>query len=726
MGFRPTVYRFAQQFKLTGFISNTPSGVHIEVQGKNVDVLEFVKKLKTNPPILAKIDQFIATDIPIVFDEVEFAIVESVDTGFKNVEISPDIATCPDCLEDIFNPQNRRFHYPFTNCTNCGPRFSIIVDRPYDRQHTSMNTFTMCSLCQCEYEDPLDRRFHAQPNACAACGPKLHMLENDTFKTTGDLITLSAIHVENGAIGAIKGLGGFNIVCDPQNLQTIKRLREGKNRPHKAFALMMKNIEIIKQHCVVTKEHAQALQMPQAPIVLLKKKTKAFEHISPDNNYLGVMLPYTPVHHLLMEHLDLVVMTSANRADEPICIHDEDVKQLINLDIVDFALSNNRPIVHRCDDSIIQVIDKQKQFIRRSRGFVPSPLKVPGTFCGPSLSLGANMKNTFALQADNQVYLSQHIGELVDTRNYNFQKSQILDLANLLEVDHHNDTHCDAHPGYENFNKDFKQIYHHHAHMLSVMGEHQLLGKQVVGVICDGVGFGSDGNIWGFEFLVTPEDDHRDFIRVGHLKNFHLPGGDQATFEIDRIAISLALNNINALPVYFPSARSQMIATLIEKKLNAPLCSSLGRLFDGVASLLGLKNRVSYEAQAAMLLQRSAENISNNHLFEIDKYSTIIENHGGVQVIDYHSMIIEVLKDLENGINTDVIAYKFHVWIVDSIVTMLKKLGPTPVVFSGGCFQNALLTRLLSDAVDDLEVPYFFNHEVPCNDGGISFGQALV
>lgn len=717
VGFRPTVYRYATDLKLAGLVNNTAQGVFIELEGGNNQINDFITTLKNDPPPLSQIEKFIVNDISLINDpNNKFEIIFSQGQGEKNVHISPDLATCPECISDIKNSKDRRFKYPFTNCTNCGPRFSIIKDRPYDRKLTSMDEFKMCPDCQNEYDQPLDRRFHAQPNACTTCGPQLKLLAADqTNNPLEDAITL----LQNGKIAAIKGLGGFNLAVDATNSKAIEKLRFVKRRPNKSFALMMKNIEIIQDHCHLSETEIEALTSPAAPIVLLRKKTNVYDLVSPDNNYLGVILPYTPLHHLLMESFEALVFTSANKADEPIAIDDASVIELIKEEIADFGLTNNRKIEHRCDDSIVQFIDNKIQFIRRSRGFVPKAFKIKNCPAKDNLSLGANMKNTFAIRKSDEIYISQHIGELTDVRNFDYQKTQIDDLKKLLEIEP-SSTNGDAHPGYENYSENNNKIFHHHAHMLSVMGEHHLLGQEVTGVICDGTGFGTDQNIWGFEFLSVGQD-YSQFSREAHLKYFHLPGGERAIYEIDRIAIALT-HHLDDDLIHQDEEKRSMINMLINNQLNSPLTSSLGRLFDGVAALMGIATNVEYEARAAILLQKEAEKFTGKIS---GRYKISILNETLLN-IDYLPMIKSLLQDIKSSVSIQEIGYKFHLWIVDSIVETLKLIGPKCVVFSGGCFQNALLTGLIKQAMVKDNINFYFNEKIPTNDAGISFGQALL
>ncbi|MDA3812497.1 MAG: carbamoyltransferase HypF [Spirochaetaceae bacterium] len=718
VGFRPTVYKYALECKLTGLIKNTISGVYIEIQGADDNIHNFITQLHNNPPKSAVINSFETDYLSNKMNEGRFEILFSENTGgSKSAGISPDLATCSDCVDEIFKKDNRRNFYAFTNCTNCGPRFTIIKDRPYDRKYTSMSIFPLCKSCENEYNDPLNRRFHAQPNACADCGPELLLLSGEKQKGNSDPIRRTAEALIQGKIALIKGLGGFHISCDPFNNETLSRLRINKDRPNKSFALMMKDIDQIKKFCIVSSEEKKALTGSQAPIVLLKKKDATLDHISPDNNYLGVMLPFTPIHHLLMSHIPLLIMTSANKRDEPLIINNLEAEKLLEERFVDLVLTHNREIFHRCDDSIIQFSGENRQFIRRSRGFVPNPIIYGSKKSTPSLSLGANIKNTFALRKGDRIFLSQHMGDLMDYRNFIFQHDEIKDFALLLDIQP-DEIICDAHKGYENYRDDALHVYHHHAHMLSVIAEYDLKEPDVIGVICDGTGYGTDGSIWGFEFL-TNSLNNKNFDRLAHLEYFPLPGGEKAIGEIDRIAIALTKAE-DHLP--FPEERIKQIRDLIRTGLNSPLTSSLGRLFDGIAALTGLISKIEYEARGAILLQKEAELILNKPK---NRYTTQIIHDKNLLNISYKLLIKEILIDMDSGISIGIISWKFHKWISDSIISVLRNFTSKKVILSGGCFQNLLLTEMVTEALIKNKYKFYLNKSVPSNDGGIALGQAI-
>lgn len=716
VGFRPTVYKHAISNGVSGFVMNTTEGVTIEAEGLSFNIDSFIKDVVEHPPRISRITDLDVKDISPEGD-LGFKIVTSLSVGNKDVEISPDVAICSDCERDIFDVNNRRYHYPFTNCTNCGPRFTIVVDRPYDRKNTSMKDFVMCEECSSEYKDPLDRRFHAQPNACPKCGPKVFILPLEAAPES-DPIKSIEVAIKAGKLAGIKSLGGFNIACDAFNLSAVNRLREKKKRGSKAFALMMRDLEAVSRYCHFNEQEKNILLSKTAPIVLLRKKNSKLDHISIGNNYVGVMLPYTPLHKILMADLEVLVMTSANRADEPIAVEDSEIIKLTEEGFIDVALSNNRDIVNRCDDSIVQVIDGDLFVIRRARGFVPSAVRVRNVNNRDNLSMGADLKNTFALKKNDLVYISQHIGDLEDQRNVEYQREQVQELLKIIDAKplYRN---IDAHPNYANFNNTDNKVFHHHAHALSVMAEHDLIGQEVLAVVCDGTGYGPDGNIWGFEFLKVFKDQSK-FERVGHLDYFMLPGGDKASRELDRLAISLTghLDDVSVLNLN--KDRLKTIKTLMLSGVNCPLCSSLGRLFDGVACICGVLDTADYEAQGAIRLQKYAEDFKGS----LSSAYPISVKDGK---IDHRVLVDGLISDISSGKSKEELAYKFHIWVVDSIVATILQLSPKKAVFSGGCFQNSLLVNLLRGRLSNInDVDIYFNNDIPTNDAGISFGQSVI
>lgn len=729
VGFRPTVFRYAQELNLTGSILNDAQGVFLEIQGNFDQTDRFIKKFLDSPPPMARIDKVTQYSLPILKGEKEFIIKMSQSKGVKEVAISPDIKVCPDCLRELFDDKNRRYKYPFINCTNCGPRFTIIRDRPYDRPKTSMSDFPFCGDCLDEYENPLDKRFHAQPNACPTCGPSLSILGGH-LPDNQDPLDYTIQKLKEGFVAGIKGIGGFNLAANPFNSHKkgILHLRQAKRRPTKSFALMAKSIEVVKRYAEVNEEERKALEGPRAPIVLLKKKSGVFtlDHVSVDNNYLGFILPYTPLHYLLMKHFDCLIMTSANLIDEPIAVNDDEMSFLINNNVAHFALTNNRPILHRADDSILQFINNQLQIIRYSRGYTPQHFNLEEGIKTetPILALGSNMKNTFAFHHQNKVFLSQHIGELIDPESHIFQRNEIKDLAKLLSFPAEREDYkivTDLHPSYENFGDGDYQCQHHFAHLLSVMGEHKLLKtkNKIIGIMADGTGHGTDGKIWGFE-LLTPKKGLTDFDRIGSLASFPLIGAEKAIKDI--VKIKYGLYSEAGLHHLIPHAYQK----IIELKLNSPMTSSLGRLFDGVACIIGLLDHVDYEARAAILLQKYAEDYVKPIGKKIDKLPVQIDENNQIQFVPLIQEIVTRIN--QNAKQQHEIAYLFHLWVIDSFIALLENSDPkreATILLSGGVFQNQLLMTLTLERLKKHAYTFYSNNQIPVNDAGLSFGQII-
>ncbi|MBN2725557.1 MAG: carbamoyltransferase HypF [Deltaproteobacteria bacterium] len=726
VGFRPTVYKYALESGITGYVLNDETGVTVEIEGTSLSTNQFLEKLKKFPPPLSTIESWTETSLPAE-NSVVFEIRKSTkkSTISKSAAISPDISICNDCLREIMDPDNRRYRYPFTNCTNCGPRFTIIRDRPYDRHLTSMSNFPMCPDCKKEYENPLDRRFHAQPNACPDCGPVLYI---PGTSISGDIALNHCISgVQNGETWCVKGLGGFNIICDAFNKNAVLKLRKAKRRKNKSFALMAKNLNVMKNWVYVSEEELKLLKSPAAPIVLLRKNSEHLDHISPDNNYLGFLLPYTPFHCLLMEKFDALIFTSANLRDEPIAITDNEALYLKENGVVDNILTHNRDIVHRCDDSITAAPNGNPLMIRRSRGYVPGSFRIAADLSSASLALGANLKNTFSIGYGSKIWMGQHIGDLVEKKSFDFLCSQATDLTSLLDISPLVSV-IDAHPGMELesvSNKiipdaELKKVYHHHAHFFSVIGEHNLFETEVTGVSADGTGYGADGNIWGFEFLSWKPSGDNKLLRVASLMEFPLIGGDICITEISRIAYSLMkTSNLIGSDDLNPS-----FEFMLRNRINLFMTSSLGRLFDGVSSILGLCDYSEYEARGAILLQKCAE--SCTLIPETTQHLTVsIVAQDNQLKIDYRPMIRDLLKLKSSGISTDILARLFHVWVASSIKNVLLSLDVKTVALSGGVFQNFLLLEILENNLNECGISHFRNNTIPVNDGGISFGQLI-
>jgi hydrogenase maturation protein HypF len=732
VGFRPFVYRLAKELKLSGWVNNSAQGVLIQVEGNSENLTQFLIKLQSKNPPRSRIDSLKFKPIEsIVYDD--FEIRESIN-GDKITPILPDLSTCSDCLKEIFDPHNRRYHYPFTNCTNCGPRYSIINSLPYDRPNTSMKGFLMCTDCQNEYENPCDRRFHAQPNACPVCGPQL-TFQNRQGKilSTQNQALLDAINtIQQGKIVAIKGLGGFQLIVSGIDSVAVQKLRERKHRTDKPFALMYPNLDLIQQDCEVDDLEEKLLTSPEAPIVILKKKHHNSQNlapeIAPNNPYLGVMLPYTPLHHLLLAQLKIpIITTSANLSDEPICIDEQEA--LVRLgNIADLFLCHNRPIVRPLDDSIARIINHQETLLRRARGYAPFsiPLADQHSDLPPILAVGGHLKNTIAIAHYQNIYLSQHIGDLSNKLTYQVFNQTIESLSNLYEFKPQIIAQ-DAHPDYlssqyaDAQNLDLISIQHHYAHILSCLIDNQL-EPPVLGIAWDGTGYGVDNTLWGGEFIhLTPNN----WQRIAYFQPFKLPGGGKSVKEPKRIALSLLaqlnINLLENLPVtlknQFAKDELTLFKNILEKNLNSPLTSSVGRLFDGISSILGICHQVSFEGQAAIALEFAALKTKTDEFYDFNLTQNMI--------IQWQPMVTAILEDLNHNIPISLISAKFHNTLVEIIVAIAKLVGEKKVVLTGGCFQNLYLVEKTIDRLKTENFVPYWHHQIPSNDGGISVGQIL-
>ncbi len=756
VGFRPFVFRLAANLKLNGWVLNSGQGVFIEIEGEKTKLDEFILRLQNEKPSLAYIQslEFSFLD-PIGFKD--FAIKESSLSEEKSAIILPDIAICPACLEDIFDPSNRRYLYPFTNCTNCGPRFSIIESLPYDRHNTTMKKFQMCKECKAEYENPLDRRFHAQPNACPNCGPQLE-LWNEKGKVISRfnealLQAVEGIHL--GKIIAVKGIGGFHLIVDARNNDAVSNLRAKKHREEKPFALMFPSFEAVQQECELNNFEKRLLTSVESPIVLLHRlsanrnfKSRIAPSVAPNNPYLGVMLPYTPLHHLLLKKFGFpIIATSGNLSDEPICIDENEALQRLR-GIADLFLVHNRPIVRHVDDSIARIVMERELVLRRARGYAPLPINIGTQLDEHILAVGAHLKSTIALTSSNNVFISQHIGDLETKESLNAFKNVIIDFQNMYNAKPIVIA-CDSHPEYisskhaKELEIEVVEVQHHYAHITSCMAENQLEGK-VLGVSWDGTGYGTDGTIWGGEFLLT---DEVTFERVATFRPFLLPGGEKAIKEPRRTAIGAiyeifgpdTFNKKEIISVQSFSAQElEIIKQMLHKQIHSPITSSAGRIFDVVASLIGLRQIVNYEGQAAMELEFLATELINDKSLKIENYKfnigktedKIISNknssdiiHQTALIIDWQPMIEGILEDINNKITQSMISLKFHVTLAEIIIAVAKRIGKERVLLSGGCFQNKILTeRCVVRLIAEGFRPYW-HQRVPPNDGGISLGQ---
>jgi len=735
VGFRPFVYRLAKDYKLRGMVANTSSGVLIHVEGPLEAVREFCRQLSDRSPPLARITRISAKPAQLTgFDR--FTIQKS-DRGHKrSVLVSPDSSVCDDCLRELFDPNDRRYLYPFINCTNCGPRYTIIYDIPYDRANTTMRPFRMCSMCQAEYDDPDDRRFHAQPNACPQCGPRVSLYDTEKNIVHGpDPIAKAVALIRQGSILAIKGLGGFHLCADAENDEAVARLRGKKRRNDKPFALMSYDVGRIRAFARVAPEEEDLLESIQRPIVILEKKNpnSISKKVSPGNRHFAVMLPYTPLHYLILrEGFSALVMTSGNISDEPIALENEEAFQNLAR-LADYFLVHNRAIHTRSDDSILRHANGAIRLIRRSRGFVPSPVLLKDK--GPRvLACGGQQKNTVCLTRENQAFLSQHIGELENLPTYRFFQSTIQHLKKILDIEPEIIAH-DLHPDYisARYAKEQEQgrkigIQHHHAHIASCMAENMLDGP-VIGLSFDGTGYGVDGHIWGGEVLVA-EATH--FQRMAHLSYVPMPGGSSAIKEPWRMAVSYLYGTFGedfwelGVPILgeIEEKKIRIITQMISKGINSPGTSSIGRLFDGTAAILGLRYAASFEGQAAMEL----ESLSTEAAQETYDYEWVSD--GGCYRILLQPLIEGVVKDVQNQVSPSRIGSKFHQWLIslfsDLCQVLRKNTGVNRVALSGGVFQNMILLGGLSGALEKKGFEVYSHRLVPANDGGLSLGQAYV
>jgi hydrogenase maturation protein HypF len=840
VGFRPFIYRLATAAGLAGWVNNSPQGVFLEVEGTRPALEAFLLRLEAERPPRSSIQSLEASWLdPVGY--AGFVIRESEAGGAKTALVLPDIATCPDCLAEIFDPNNRRYGYPFTNCTNCGPRFSIIESLPYDRANTSMKGFAMCSQCQAEYDDPLNRRFHAQPNACPACGPYLGLWDRTgnvlqgtgaqpsgcsrvgtaeasqqgstlpsgptllqpegcaphpsgpfaAFEGSYSAISAAAEAIRHGQIVAVKGLGGFHLMVAGHSNNAVQRLRELKRREEKPLALMFPSLSAVQAVCEVSPLEERLLRSPEAPIVLLRRhpvsalgsagaqdgEAGLSRAVAPGNPNLGVMLPYTPLHHLLLSMLGFpVVATSGNLHDEPICTDEHEALERLG-GIADLFLIHNRPIVRHVDDSIARVMLGRELVLRRARGYTPLPILLPtaignwqSAIDNSILAVGAHLKNTVALSVGPQVFVSQHIGDLETSQSFEAFRRVIADFQSLYEA-RPTLVAADAHPDYlsTRFARDLVQgrarsasgppdgglgdtalphlvtVQHHIAHVLACVAENEL-EPPVLGVSWDGTGYGLDGTVWGGEFFLVTDTACE---RVAHLRQFPLPGGDAAVKEPRRTALGLlyelfgesvfALAGLTPLQAFSP-AELGPLKTMLARRLNSPRTSSIGRLFDAVASLAGLRHYVRFEGQAAMELEFTLEGAeATNDAYELPlrpQHATPILRNSTAEsgrntqhlppLLDWSPLLDALLSDLKSGAPVSRISARFHNALGEAILAVAKQVGQPRVVLSGGCFQNRYLTKRTVQRLQQEGFRPYWHQRVPPNDGGIALGQVVA
>lgn len=747
VGFRPFVCKLANKYNILGWVLNDSSGVLIHAESTNeIFIKDFIYQVKNNPPPLAIIIKFLITDSTFNHYK-DFSIKESHKTSEPTIFISPDVCTCEDCKNDILTPNNKRYYYPFTNCTNCGPRFSIIKEVPYDRKYTTMREFEQCSNCKTEYTDIANRRFHAQPNCCPNCGPSLSILNSEGFDITTSItnetdfnssdynkliIKFFKKEILKGKIWAIKSLSGFHLCCLPTEYEIVKLLRDRKNRPNKPLAIMMKDIETVKKYCYLSKLEEKMLLSKARPIVLLQKKYKDYfpENIAPNNNLLGVMLPSNPLHILIMEDspFDSLVMTSGNLSGLPLEFQNENAINHLSK-FVDFFLTNNRDIVLPLDDSIMRENLNKETFIRKSRGFVPLPISYENA--GDILALGGDMKNTFAVSKKDFIYIGPHNGNLENYEIINRLKENISRYLRIFECNPKLIA-CDLHPNYEttsiakSFNLPLVQVQHHHAHIASCMVDNEFKDK-VIGIAFDGTGYGDDNAIWGSEFFIC---DLNNYKRVGHLEYINFLGGDSTIRDGDKLALSYLhpiLNETDAEKIInkYYKGNYEIIFKLLKHSKFSYKSSSMGRLFDAIASLLGLCQHSSYEGEAAIALESIVENLDL-----IEGYNFKIINKNDIYELSPTEIIRNILVDINNGLSPQIISQKFHSTIVNYVIEMCillrEKYSINTVALSGGVFQNNFLITNCYNKLIEQNFNVLTHNQIPTNDGGISIGQLAI
>ncbi len=753
VGFRPFIYNLAARFCISGTVTNSCDGVVITAESEEKSLQLFIKAIRDEAPPLARITSLESRSLPPSTEagEGSFAILPSVSGTSASTAIPPDIALCSDCLGELLDPGDRRHHYPFINCTNCGPRFTIVETIPYDRPLTSMKVFAMCAACNKEYHDPGNRRFHAQPNACPDCGPHIFLQDcKGKPMATDTPLADTALALKKGSVLAIRGLGGFHLAVDAGSYQAVDLLRTRKGRPDKPLAIMVGDLTVAEKYCRLDPLAKKLLTSPEQPIVLLPKRSGSAlaENLAPNIDEIGVMLPYTPLHHLLFQQKDCpeaLVMTSGNLSGTPICTANGDALDKLGA-IADLFLLHNREIVTRVDDSVVKIMAGGPYLLRRARGYAPSPIEV-SLQLPKILACGPGLKNTFSLGRDKSIFTSQHIGDLDNLPSFEFYQESIEHLQKLLQLEPEA-VACDLHPDYmssryaDGLQLPLYRVQHHHAHSVAVMAEHGL-DEPVLAVVLDGTGLGDDGTIWGGEILKCTLTDYE---RLGHLSPLHLPGGDVAAVEPWRMGLSALFASFGSegigrskLPAslqHIDGHKLEVVAAMLQAGFNSPLTSSCGRLFDAVASLLGLRQQISYEGQAAMELETLAKKawtsswvadiLPNSHT---DFLPFLTEKSGKWEICSTE-FVKRIVDKIGRGEAKPLIALQFHAMLIGSIAILLQKLslqtGIDKIVLSGGCMQNSLLLEGLLHTLKECCLQVYTGVSLPQNDGAISFGQAII
>lgn len=748
VGFRPFVYHAASELGLGGWIKNRGDGVVIEAEGTADAIDRLVERLRTAGPPGARIDHISVLSIAPIGEEV-FTIQPSCEEGAKQLPITSDLATCGDCVSELFDADNRRYHYPWLSCAHCGPRFSMVTGVPYDRVNTTMSRFHLCEACRVEYENPADRRFHAESIACSVCGPRVSLWGWDgAVLDVGD----GALHkacdmMRSGAIVAVKGIGGFHFWVDATSEEAVRRLRNRKQRPHKPFAVMFPSMEAIRKCCAVSSHEAEWLRSPKAPIVILPRLDTASlaQGVAPENSTVGAMLPYAPLHHLLTKELGIpVVATSGNRSDEPIVMDEHAaVRQMKN--IADAFLVHDRAIQRPMDDSVVRMAETGPIILRRARGLVPETIPLPQGLAldieGPVLAVGGHLKNTVSLLEADRVLVSQHLGDLSTVETERAVRQAIDDLQWLVGITP-GTVACDLHPDYRStrlaedlatgWDVPLVRIQHHHAHVASCMAERGVTGE-VLGVVWDGGGYGTDGTIWGGEFLVATYQDCR---RIAHVHQFRLPGGVQAVREPRRVALAVRYETFGTEKCHFGRLQESSrvvqenhLLAMLDHQIQSPITTSTGRLFDAVSSILGFCHVSTFEGQAAMMLEQAALSASALHRRDGELYPIQLKaqaEEGQPWIADWRPMIERIVHDIECGVDRSLVAYRFHCSLAELIGQVAELVGLKHVALTGGCFQNALLVDLATRRLESAGFAVLTHGQVPPNDGGLSLGQAVI
>lgn len=730
VGFRPFVYNLARSLKLSGWVLNNSQGVELEIEGGDEDITAFLGQLENQVPPLAIIDEVYTTPCALT-GELGFYITQSIEDGKNRAWVSPDVGTCRECQQEITTASDRRYGYGFTNCTNCGPRYSIIQDVPYDRTATTMKNFQMCPSCQKEYDNPSNRRFHAQPNACPICGPQYRLISQAGKVISGDVFNETRRLIAEGYIVAIKGLGGYHFACDARNEQAVSTLRQRKSREGKPLAVMCGSLQAINKLCTMSLAEEKLVTSVKRPIVLLAKNSSydLATSIAPGNAYVGVMLPYVPAHWLLLHADDVWVMTSGNVSDEPIAYDDQDAQERL-AGIADYFLMHNREIYQPTDDSVVRLVLDKQYIIRRSRGFAPGPIRL-GQQIPPILAVGAEVKNTFCLTQGQFVFMSPHIGDLENLSTYTGYLQCIDHYKKLFAVQPQVVAY-DLHPEYlatkYALELDIRKVgvQHHHAHLASVLAEHGL-DEKVIGVAFDGTGYGDDGTLWGGEFLIA---DGFDFVRAGHCQYLPLPGGAKAIKEPWRLAVWVLYNlygrnfvNLNLEVTRNLSQGWELLMDATAKGINAPLTSSAGRLFDVAASILGLGTVIHYEGQAAVELELAAQTSYGHPL-------PYVISEEQPRVVDFMPTFAALVELVTQSENINFLAACFHSTVAHAVFQMVclisQDTGLKKIALSGGVWQNQILLTQVVGMLQKAGFTIYTNQQVPLNDGGLALGQAFV